>query len=197
MYAELTGRDLSQVVIESVPLDRGTRAEPPEASITGAAEDFETCAEAWTAELARLAYLLTGDPDTADDLVADALFAAWERWPTVLAARSPKAYVRRIVVNLAASLVRRQARGRAKLRLIAAQASDAAPAPDLDGGVDLRQALEALPRGQRECVVLRYGMDLPEAEVAEVLAVSVGTVKSQTSKGSARLRHLLGSGPSV
>ena len=58
--------------------------------------------------------------------------------------------------------------------------------------IELRHALNSLPSGQRECVILRYGMDLPEAEVAEILSVSVGTVKSQTSKGAAKLRALLG-----
>lgn len=156
-------------------------------------ETFEATTATWTADLARLAYHLTGDPDAAEDLVADALLAAWERWPEVMAAGNPKAYVRRIVTNLAASRVRRLVRGRAKLGLVGATSTGFARVPDLDGGVDLHRALATLPRRQRECVVLRYGMDLAEADVAEILRISVGTVKSQTSKGAAKLRALLNS----
>lgn len=157
----------------------------------GAALSFEACATAWTPDLARLAYLLTGDHDAADEIVADTLFAAWRQWPAVSAARSPRAYVRRIVVNLSASRVRSVVRGRAGLRLIGALTRSTAPAPDVSAGIDVRHALATLPDGQRLCVVLRYGLDLSEADVAEVLGISPGTVKSQTSKAARRLRQEL------
>lgn len=157
-----------------------------------AACSFEACVAAWTPELARLAYLLTGDHDAADEIVADTLFAAWRQWSTVTAAGSPRAYVRRIVVNLSASRVRTMVRGRAGLRLLAALTRSTTPAPDVSTGIDVRRALASLPDGQRVCVVLRYGLDLSEAEVAEVLGISAGTVKSQTSKAARRLRQELG-----
>lgn len=163
----------------------------PEPRLTDTAEDFERCVEQWTAELGRLAYLLTGDHHAADDLVADALLSAWRQWPAVTAATNPKAYVRRIVVNQAASRVRTAQRGRRGLRLLSGLTREAAPTPDVPERVDMRRALECLPRGQRLCLVLRHGMDLSESEVAEVLQVSIGTVKSQTFKGIRRLRELL------
>lgn len=169
------------------------RLEPrrPEPRLTGSVEDFEHCVEQWTAELARLAYLLTGDPDAADDLVADALLSAWRQWPAVTAAANPKAYVRRIVVNQAASRVRTAQRGRRGLRLLSGLTRETAPATDVSERIDMHRALERLPRGQRLCLVLRHGMDLSESEVADVLQVSIGTVKSQTFKGIRRLRELL------
>ncbi len=163
----------------------------PEPRVSDTAEDFERCVEQWTAELARLAYLLTGDHDAADDLVADALLSAWRQWPVVTAAANPKAYVRRIVVNQAASRVRTAQRGRKGLRLLSGLTRETAPAPDVSERLDMRRALECLPRGQRLCLVLRHGMDLSESEVADVLQISIGTVKSQTFKGIRRLRQLL------
>jgi len=165
----------------------------PEADTAGtdAAADFEHCVEQWMAELARLAYLLTGDHDAADDLVADALLSAWRQWSSVTAAANPKAYVRRIVVNQAASRIRSAQRGRRGLRLLSGLTRESAPAPDVSERLDMRRALECLPQGQRLCLVLRHGMDLSESEVAEVLQISVGTVKSQTFKGIRRLRQLL------
>jgi RNA polymerase sigma-70 factor (sigma-E family) len=153
---------------------------------------FEASATRWTPELAKLAFLLTGEKEAAEDLVADALFAAWTQWPSIVEKQSPKAYVRRILINKAASRVRGLVRDRARVRLVGAAMSEMAPNVDIPAGIDLRHALERLPRRQRECVVLRYGLDLSEAEVAEVLGISKGTVKSQTSKGSNRLRDLLG-----
>lgn len=166
-------------------------ARRPEPRVHDTARDFEHCVEQWTAELARLAYLLTGDHDAADDLVADALLSAWRQWPSVTAAANPKAYVRRIVVNQAASRVRTAQRGRRGLRLLTSLTRDTAPSPDVPERLDMRRALECLPRGQRLCLVLRHGMDLSESEVADVLQISIGTVKSQTFKGIRRLRQLL------
>ncbi|MFN8077837.1 MAG: SigE family RNA polymerase sigma factor [Kineosporiaceae bacterium] len=143
-------------------------------------------------DLGRLAYLMTGDGDGAEDLLADALLAAWQRWDTVLAADSPLAYVRGIVVKLAATRVRRLVRERAHLVLLRSDARSVAAAErDVPGVVDVRAALRRLPAGQRACVVLRHGMGLSEEDTARTLGVSVGTVKSQTSKAAARLRRLL------
>ncbi|MBN3931150.1 hypothetical protein IQ279_16185 [Streptomyces verrucosisporus] len=64
--------------------------------------------------------------------------------------------------------------------------------PDVAAVVDVRTALAGLSFGKRACVVLRYALDLSEKETALALGVSVGTVKSQTSKGMAELRRLLG-----
>jgi RNA polymerase sigma-70 factor (sigma-E family) len=158
-----------------------------------AAQDFHAFVSAHMTELSRLAFLLSGDRDAADDLAADALLATWKQWERVCAADSSLAYVRGIVVNLASSRVRRIVRERSRLVLLRSDARMAQTnGPDTPAVIDLRRALQKLPRGQRACVVLRHGLGLSEAETAQALGISVGTVKSQTSKGAAQLRKYVG-----
>lgn len=153
---------------------------------------FEAFVERYSRELGRLAYLMVGDRDAADDLTADALLAVWRQWDTVQASDHPLAYVRRVVINMAATRVRRLVRERRWLVMFQSEALEVAPGTDTAAVVDVRSALVRLPAGRRACVVLRYAFDLSEQEVAALLGVSVGTVKSQTSKGAEQLRRVLG-----
>lgn len=153
---------------------------------------FEAFVERNSRELGRLAYLMVGERDAADDLTADALLAAWRQWDTVRTSDHPLAYVRRVVINMAATRVRRMVRERRWLVMFQSDAMDVAVGADSAVVVDVRSALQALPPGRRACVVLRYAFDLSEQEVSSVLGVSVGTVKSQTSKGAEQLRRKLG-----
>ena len=153
---------------------------------------FEAFVERHSRELGRLAYLMVGDRDAADDLTADALLAAWRQWDTVRTSDHPLAYVRRVVINMAATRVRRMVRERRWLVMFQSDAMEVVPGTDTAAVVDVRKALIRLPAGRRACVVLRYAFDLSEHEVSELLGVSVGTVKSQTSKGAEQLRRALG-----
>ncbi len=137
---------------------------------------------------ARLAYLMTGDATAADDLAADALAEVWRFWDRVAAADSPAAYGRGIVMNLARQWVRRQSRE----RLWMLEPFRRAPESDVPAVLDVRRALTRLPHRRRACVVLRYAFDLPEREVAAILGISVGAVKSATSRGAKQLAGLLG-----
>ncbi|XLE11834.1 SigE family RNA polymerase sigma factor [Streptomyces sp. Pv4-95] len=159
-----------------------------------AAVEFRVFFERHYAELARLARLLTGDPEGADDLAADALLALWRRWDRVRAADRPAAYARGVVANLARSHIRSAMRERRRVALFWAQSAEYTDAPDVPAVVDVQQALRTLPFRKRACVVLRHAFDLSERETALALGVSVGTVKSQTSKGMAQLERLLGTG---
>jgi RNA polymerase sigma-70 factor (sigma-E family) len=146
-------------------------------------------------ELARLACLLVGDPDTADDLAADALVAAWRRWDHIRDTDHPLAYVRRIVVNMSNSRLRTLVRERGRLPVLGATVDDSTEGPDVPAVLDVRAALRRLPARKRACLVLRYAFDLSEQETASVLGISVGTVKSQTSRAAAELeRQLRGTG---
>ena len=145
-------------------------------------------------EYARLAYLLSGDADAAEDITAEAFAQAWLRWEKVARADSPTAYVRRIVVNLAADRIRGLTRERRGRLLLGATWPDRDQGPDLDAVTDVRAALARLPARKRACVVLRHYYGLSEAETARTLGISVGTVKSQTSRGVAELAALLGAG---
>jgi RNA polymerase sigma-70 factor (sigma-E family) len=155
---------------------------------------FHAFFERHHAELSRLAYLLTGDSSAADEVAADGLTEVWRHWDRVNAAADPVAYVRGIVANLSRNWVRRQAR--ARLFLLGASRPDLEPAvagrgPDVAAILDVRAALRRLPHRRRACVVLRYAFDLSEREVADILDISVGAVKSQTSRGARQLAGLL------
>ncbi|MFF7647645.1 SigE family RNA polymerase sigma factor [Streptomyces canus] len=157
-----------------------------------ASVEFHAFFERHYAELSRLAHLLTGEPDAADDLAADALLALWHRWDRVRAADHPAAYARGVVANLARTRIRSAVRERRRVALFWSQREEKVENPDVAGTVDVQGALRRLPFRKRACVVLRHAFDLSEKETALALGVSVGTVKSQTSKGMAELQRLLG-----
>ncbi|MFI2378909.1 SigE family RNA polymerase sigma factor [Streptomyces sp. NPDC018964] len=157
-----------------------------------AAVEFHAFFERHYAELSRLAHLLTGEADAADDLAADALLALWHRWDRVRAADHPVAYARGVVANLARTRIRSAVRERRRIALFWSPREERTENPDVPGVVDVQEALRRLPFRKRACVVLRHAFDLSEKDTALALGVSVGTVKSQTSKGMAELQRLLG-----
>ena len=143
--------------------------------------------------LLRTAFLIVGDLPEAEDLVQETLLKVAKRWPRVRRMERPVAYARRILVNLSLDGAARRSRSRAELTgempPDRSDGADAAGASDATG--ELLNALAALPPRQRSVLVLRYFLDLPEAEVAAALKCSLGTVKSTTSRGLARLEHTL------
>ncbi|MET9969353.1 SigE family RNA polymerase sigma factor [Streptomyces sp. NPDC006356] len=157
-----------------------------------ASMEFHAFFERHYAELSRLAHLLTGEADAADDLAADALLALWHRWDRVRAADHPVAYARGVVANLARTRIRSAVRERRRVALFWSQREEKTENPDVAGVVDVQEALRRLPFRKRACVVLRHAFDLSEKDTALALGISVGTVKSQTSKGMAELQRLLG-----
>ncbi|AQW49961.1 RNA polymerase subunit sigma-24 [Streptomyces hygroscopicus] len=164
----------------------------PQAHPTDPQAEFRDFFERHHAELARLAHLLLGSSDGADDLAADALVAVWHQWDRVRAADHPAAYARGVVANLARSRIRSLVRERRRVALFSSQRSDHVDDPDVSAVVDVQAALVRLPFRKRACVVLRHAFDLSERETARTLGISVGTVKSQTSRGIAELERLLG-----
>jgi RNA polymerase sigma-70 factor (sigma-E family) len=159
----------------------------------GATESaYQAFFERHHAELSRLAYLLSGEPDAADDLAADALLEVWRHWDRVCAADSPAAYARGVLANLCRNRARRLGRERSGLRGWSTLWRENAHTTDVPAVVDVRSALRRLPHRRRACVVLRFAFDLSERETAQALGISVGTVKSQTSRGAVQLAELLG-----
>ena len=156
--------------------------------------DFDRFVADSTDALLRAAYLIVGDLHEAEDLIQDTLLEVARRWPRVPRMEHPVAYARRILVNRALRGGDRRARRR---RELAAEAPPerAAPASVTDGALDgydeLMAALAALPPRQRAVLVLRYFLDLPEAEVAAAMKCSLGTIKSTASRGLARLERTL------
>jgi RNA polymerase sigma-70 factor (sigma-E family) len=139
--------------------------------------------------LLRRAYLLTGDHGDAEDLVQDVLARSWRRLDRG-GVENADAYLNRALVNAAVSRWRHRARVRATVT-----APEQTASPDRTDEVAERdrmwRALQSAPPRQRAVLVLRYYEDLPEADVAALLGISVGTVRSQNAKGLARLRSAM------
>lgn len=165
-------------------------------------EDFSSYVAARQQALLRTAYVLTGELQSAEDLLQTALAKAYLSWGKLRDPRAADGYVRTIMVNEHTSWWRRAWRRRE-------QSTDDLPEPRPDGGsaaagfgiasVDQTQLagerdamwtlVQSLPPKQKAAVVLRFYEDLSEAETARILGVSVGTVKSQTSRALASLRQ--------
>jgi RNA polymerase sigma-70 factor (sigma-E family) len=148
--------------------------------------DFSAYVAARQRRLVRFAYLLTGDAHEAEDLVQAALLKVYRRWHSVHG--SPDAYVRRAIVNEHHSSWRRPSRRREVTDSELVSFTNPAAAPDRHDDHELRARIAALPKQQRAVIVLRYYEDLTEAQTADVLGCSVGTVKSHASRALAALR---------
>ncbi|WP_282699513.1 SigE family RNA polymerase sigma factor [Streptomyces sp. CC219B] len=149
---------------------------------------FQEFVRARWSHLVRTAYLLTGDAHHAEDLTQTALAKAYRSWRRVSRSDNPEAYVRRMLVSCNSDRFRKR---RVREALTAAPPERAGRDETYawaDERSALLPALAELPPRQRAVVVMRYWEDLSEAEVAEVLGCSAGTVKSQASKGLAKLR---------
>lgn len=150
----------------------------------------EAAALLWSrqhAGLVRLAVGLSGDAGEAEEIVQDAFATLLRRWWLLRDPANAEAYLRRVVVNGARSRWRRRVRLAPAWSAMSRQTEPVAEAPDIDVQLDFLAALARLPYGKRACVVLRYYVDLSEAETAAALGVSLGTVKSQTAKGLRQL----------
>jgi RNA polymerase sigma-70 factor (sigma-E family) len=151
--------------------------------------EFAAYMQARQPSLLRTAYLLTGDRHTAEDLVQTALAKLYLSWDKVQKRDSIDGYVRRILVNENNSLWRRAW----KKREYATDdiADDRHVTDEYDEGqrAAVWEVVQTLPRKARAVVVLRYYEQLSEAEIADALGISVGTVKSQASRALATLRE--------
>ena len=142
----------------------------------------------WASErqqaLLRTAVLLCGDHHRAEDLVQDALTKVAVRWSRLRDQR-PEAYARQVMVRTNISWWRKQRR---EVVLDVREGTSAGPGPSVDRRLLLDRALAGLTPRQRTTVVLRFYDDLSERDTAELMGVSLGTVKSQTHAALARLR---------
>jgi RNA polymerase sigma-70 factor (sigma-E family) len=150
--------------------------------------EFTAYLQARQGRLLRTAYLLTGDQHQAEDLLQTSLAKLYLAWDRVQDRESVDAYVRRIMVNEHNSLWRRPWRRRERSTDVVPEVATEPPAYDDGSGAALWAAVQTLPRKARAVLVLRYYEELTEPEVAEVLGIAVGTVKSQTSRALAMLR---------
>jgi RNA polymerase sigma-70 factor (sigma-E family) len=138
--------------------------------------------------LQRFGYLLTGEWHLAEDLVQTALTKVWFRRNSLRSSAALESYTRTVMVNTSTQWWRRKWRGEMPTGELPEE-----HAREEYGAVDNRdlllRALATLPRRTRATLVLRYFEDLPEAEIAQIMGCSVGTVKSTVSRGLAKLRE--------
>ena len=160
--------------------------------VNGVMADFDKFVATHVDDLLRTAYLIVWDEGEAEDLVQECLLKVARRWPRIRRMEQPRAYTRRMLVNLALDGARSRTRRRLELEHeVPASLFAVDPLPGLEVRAELLQAFGQLNERQRAVLVLRYFNDLTEAQVAEVLGCSPGTVKSSASRGLARLREAL------
>lgn len=145
-------------------------------------------------DLQRLGYLMLGDEHAAEEVVMDAFAKALTRWSLFRSLDSAPLYLRRVVINACNSRMRRRAVEARVNELWQRSASSAARDENLPSRLDLVAAILSLPQAQRACIALRYLGDLSESQIAEVLDLPLGTVKSQLSRARKKMKKLLTEG---
>ena len=163
------------------------RVEAAQVAAARADADFREFVSSRGRALLRSAYLMTGNLADAEDLVQSALAKTYQAWDRIEDRRALDGYVRRAMVNTHISWWRRRRVDEYPTDDIPDQ-----PADDTSHNSELhdtlQRAIDRLPQRMRAAVVLRYFEDMTEAEVADILGVSQGTVKSTVSRAVAKLR---------
>jgi len=150
---------------------------------------FEAFYRRERAALVALAHALCrgSEPSNAEDIVQDAFVRAYERWSTIARYERPELWLRRVAINLAMSRYRRlrvQARHNASLA-----AAGMVELGVSDGAAALFVALQRLPRRQAQVLALRYVDEMPTSDIAEVLSMTPGTVRTHLRRGQDGLRR--------
>lgn len=172
-----------------IPLPRAGRA----ATVTGITAD-ELCKSHWVS-MVKMAVLMVDDRQTAEDAVQDAFEAVYKKTDLPSDYDAAIAYLRGIVINKCRMVIRRRIMARRKQSQVTTHDSvDTGRIAACTENMRLVAALQSLPRRMREVVVLRYYVDLTEAQTAKQLGISVGTVKSTSSKAFAKIRRTLSAG---
>lgn len=147
-------------------------------------------------QMVRLARLLVDDTASAEDVVQEAFLGMHRNRAALRDSRAAVGYLRQAVVNQSRSMLRRRRTVRAHLKV-----AEPEIAPPADADVILAEehrevlrAVDQLPTRQREVLVLRYWSDMSEAEIADALGISKGTVKSQASRAMATLNKIMQGG---
>lgn len=159
-----------------------------------AADGIDTLYREHGLGLIRFALMLTGDQPTAEDVVQDAFLGLHRNWDQVRDPASLLAYLRTAVVNGARAVHRSRGRARLLFHLGLREPpvwSAEAAAIDGEDRRELLTAVARLPQHQREVLALKFFLDLPEAEIAQTLRISRGTVSSRTARALAALSRQL------
>jgi RNA polymerase sigma-70 factor (sigma-E family) len=141
--------------------------------------------------LIRLAWLMLGDQPSAEDVVQEAFCDLYRRWDRLAKADSALYYVRSSVLNGCRSLLRRRAVRRRNVEYELPVISPEAEVVNGEERVELIRALARLPDRQREALVLRFYLDLPDEEISRVMGIRQSTVRSNAHRGLAALARVL------
>jgi RNA polymerase sigma-70 factor (sigma-E family) len=151
--------------------------------------------------LTRLAYVMLGDRGLAEDIVQEAFAGLRSRWARLSDTSKAVFYLRSSVLNGCRSVLRRSSAARALMLVdivggpLTAEASPEAAAPSGQERRALMAAIRRLPARQREALVLRFYLDLPEAEIARLMGIRPGTVRSTIYRALAALGRVLEGAP--
>jgi RNA polymerase sigma-70 factor (sigma-E family) len=182
------------VPLRAVPESSGP-ASVPAGEVTRPAPTISELYHAHRLSLVRLAILLVDDQASAEDVVQDAFAGLYQRWGRLNDVDKALGYLRTAVVNNARSVLRRRQTAR---RYIVPHQPNAGSAESVAIlAAEHREVLDAVARlapRQREVVVLRYWSEMSEAEIADTLGISRGTVKSTASRAMDALEKLLEAG---
>lgn len=157
-------------------------------------QELSALFDAHFSELRGLAFVILGDSHLAEEVVMDAFANVFSSWTRVRRCDWPYGYLRRAVVNSCRGRMRRRAlEARIRARTLERSEIDDSgwDANRSDVRLDLWALVGRLPARQRLCIVLRYLEDMSEAEIAETLECSAGTVKSQTARARRSLQKWL------
>ena len=162
-----------------------------------AAQAVTALYEAHALGLVRLAVVMTGDQASAEDIVQDAFLGLYRRWDSLTDLPYPLAYLRASVLNGCRTALRRRSRAD-RARYLSEVPSESAEARALlsEEQRAVARAIRDLPGRQREALVLRYYLNMSEADTAEAMRVSRGAVKSATSRALAGIGRRLKEGQS-
>jgi RNA polymerase sigma-70 factor (ECF subfamily) len=155
-------------------------------AVGGGGIDFATFYETERDGIARSLLVIGGDAEAAHDAVAEAFSRAYERWPRIASMESPNGWVYRVALN---ELRRRMRRCALESRLLRRERLCPIPPADIDP--ELWDAVAALPRRQREAIVLRYVGDMTERDVATVLGITEGAASAALVAARRRLADQL------
>jgi RNA polymerase sigma-70 factor (sigma-E family) len=177
------------------PMSTGVALDTESGLSPGSAEDaIDALYREHGLGLIRFAVTLTGDQQTAEDVVQDAFLGLHRNWDQVRDPASRPAYLRTAVVNGARAVHRGRGRIKARRHLVQRERpvwSAEAAAIDGEDRRELLAAVARLPEHQREVLALKFFLDLPEAEIAQTLGIRRGTVSSRTARALTALSRQL------
>jgi RNA polymerase sigma-70 factor (sigma-E family) len=175
----------------AIPVSPAGHTGPGRTGAVSAERAVTALYEAHALGLIRLAYIMLGDRQSAEDVVQEAFCGLYRRWSALSDTESAVAYVRSSVLNGSRSVLRRRIRLRAEptgqLPAISAEAA----AITTEERHEVVQAVRRLPPRQREALVLRFYLDLSAEEIAATMGIGPGSVRSATHRGLVSLGRML------